>query len=141
MFSQVKSLTIDRLSDGTTAILDNRVKSVHSLNRSATLVWEACANGATMTQIHETVQAKLGYSVEAEMVHQALAQLQRANLIESESPVPEYNVPECNIDQGRRSLLKRAGAIAVPVVLTLTASEQRAYALLAASTTPPLLPD
>ncbi len=135
IFSQagVESLTIERLSDGSTAIVDNRVKSVHSLNPSATLVWEACARGATVEQIREAIEAQSGSPVDAEVIHQALAQLQRANLIESASPVSAEA-----IDLSRRSLLKRAGtagAFAIPVVLTLTATEQRAYALQAISGT------
>jgi hypothetical protein len=135
VFSQVgvESLSIERLSDGSTAIVDNRVKSVHSLNPSATLVWEACANGATAAQIGKAIEAKSGSPVDAEVVQLALAQLQRANLIESEAPISAEA-----IDLGRRSLLKRAGAagaIAIPVVLTLTAAEQRAYAFQSISST------
>jgi hypothetical protein len=144
VFSQVgvESLSIERLSDGSTAIVDNRVKSVHSLNPSATLVWEACAKGATTAQICKAIEAKSGSPADAEVIYHALAQLQRANLIESESPISAEN-----IDLGRRSMLKRAGAagaIAIPVVLTLTAAEQRAYAFQSGSgtttpapTTPP----
>lgn len=135
IFSQVgvESLTVERLSDGSTAIVDNRVKSVHSLNSSATLVWDACAQGATVAHICEAIEAKSGSPVDAEVIHQALAQLQRANLIESESPISAET-----IDLGRRSMLKRAGAagaFAIPVVLTLTAAEQRAYAFQAISGT------
>ncbi len=135
IFSQagVESLTIERLSDGSTAIVDNRVKSVHSLNPSATLVWDACAQGATIEQIREAVEANSGSPVDAEMIHRALGQLRCANLIESASPIPAETV-----DLGRRSMLKRAGAagaFAIPVVLTLTATEQRAYAFAGASGT------
>ncbi len=135
IFSQVgvESLTIERLSDGSTAIVDNRVKSVHSLNPSATLVWDACALGATVAQIREAIEAQSGSPVNDEVIRQALAQLQLANLIESESPVSAET-----INLGRRSMLKRAGAagaFAIPVVLTLTAAEQRAYAAIAISGT------
>ncbi len=129
IFSQVgrEALTIERLSDGSTAIVDNRAKSVHSLNPSATLVWDACAQGATVARIQAAIEAKSGFPVETESIHQALAQLQRANLIESDAPMAMEAV-----DLGRRTMLKRAGtvgAIAIPVVLTLTATEQRAYAV------------
>src|SRR5262249_11811979 len=108
-------------------------KSVHSLNSSATLVWQACAPGATFGQICEFVDGKSGVAADPAIIRQALAQLQRANLIESESPISVEN-----IDLGRRSMLKRAGAagaVAIPVVLTLTAAEQRAYAFQSASGT------
>jgi len=134
--SGLESLCVEKLADGSTAIVDSRSKSVHSLNTSATLVWEACAKGATFAQIQAFVETRIGTLVEADVIRQALAQLQQANLIESESP---HGLE--SIDLGRRSMLKRAGvagALAVPVVLTLTAAEQKAYAVgaLSGTTTP-----
>jgi hypothetical protein len=136
--SGVESLTVEKLSDGSTAIVDNRSKSVHSLNPSATLVWEACANGAAFAEIHAAVESRTGAPVDADSIRRALAQLQRVDLIEGPSAAPMDNA-----DLGRRSLLKRAGAagaFAIPLVLTLTAAEQRAYAFQSQSTTPPLPP-
>jgi hypothetical protein len=136
--SGIESLSVEKLQDGSTAIVDNRSKNVHSLNPSATLVWEACAEAATFAQIQAAVEARTGVPVDAEMIRQALAQLQRVNLIEGESTIQLDNV-----DFGRRSMLKRAGAvgaIAIPVVLTLTAAEQKAYAFQSQSgtTAPPI---
>jgi len=108
------------------AILDERSKTVHSLNSSAAAVWEACEGGATVQRINATVERKLGAPVAADLVSDALAQLQRAGLIDTAGPIPAGTA-----DPARRSMLKRvamAGAIAIPVVLTLAASEQRAYA-------------
>ena len=124
--SEMSSLTVEKLPDGSTAIVDNRSKSVHSLNPSATLVWEACAEEATFATIHAAVESHSRAAVDADAIRQALAQLQRVNLIEGPALLPADSV-----DLGRRSLLKRAGAVgafAIPVVLTLTAAEQKAYA-------------
>jgi PqqD family protein of HPr-rel-A system len=135
--SGTESLSIERLPDGSTAIVDNRSKSVHSLNPSATLVWEACAEGAAFAEIHAAVEQQAGVAVDAELIRQALAQLQRVNLIESPSALAPSAAMD-NVDLGRRSLLKRAGAagaFALPVVLTLTAAEQKAYAFQSQSTT------
>ena len=124
--SGTESLTVEKLSDGSTAIVNNRSKSVHSLNPSATLVWEACATETTFSEIHTTVKRQTGTPVDADAIRQALAQLQRVKLIDGPPSLPADNV-----DLARRSLLKRAsaaGAIAIPVVLTLTAAEQKAYA-------------
>jgi len=125
--SGTESLSVEKLPDGSTAIVDNRSKSVHSLNPSATLVWEACATGATFAHIRAAVESQTGAPVDSDAIRQALAQLQRVNLIEGPSSLPAAE----NVDLGRRSLLKRAGAagaFAIPVVLTLTAAEQKAYA-------------
>ena len=131
--SGVGQLSAEKLGDGSTAIVDSRSKSVHSLNPTATLVWEACANGATLDQIRKTLEAKTGAAASDALVRQALEQLQRVNLIEAEGTFPVESV-----DLGRRALLTRAGtvgAIAIPVVLTLTAAEQKAYAFQAISGT------
>lgn len=129
-------LDIETLADGSTAIFDQRSKSVHSLNASATAVWEACAKGATMPQLLAALTARYGSPVGPETVVHALAQLEAADLIESDARVA---APVSGID--RRSMLKSigtAGAVAIPVVLTLTGAEQRAYAQAAGSvvTTP-----
>ena len=133
--SNTGALSVEKLPDGSTAVVDRRSNSVHSLNASATQIWEACANGATFAEIQSALEKRAGEPVDAMAIRQGLAQLQRAKLIESESPLGLDD-----IDIGRRSLLKRvgaAGAFAIPVVLTLTASEQRAYAFQSLSGTTP----
>ncbi len=132
----LEPLTIERLEDGSVVILDARSKSVHSLNPSAAAVWDACRK-STQEEIEANVAERLG-ATSSEIVREALAQLQKANLIESSDPVSAEA-----IDLGRRSMLKRAGAagaIAIPVVLTLTASEQKAYAFQSLSSTTTTLP-
>jgi Coenzyme PQQ synthesis protein D (PqqD) len=131
--SGMESLAAEKLSDGSTAIVDGRSNSVHSLNPTATLVWEACAKGATFARIQAAVESQTGGPVDPEIVRHALTQLERVNLIESAGGFPVESV-----DLGRRSMLQHvgaAGAIAIPVVLTLTAAEQKAYAFQSQSTT------
>lgn len=128
MFAQCgnESLTVEKLSDGSMAIVDNRTKSVHSLNATAALVWEACARGASVDEIRRAVELAAQSPVSEEIVLKALAELRKADLVESNAP----NFA-AEPDLGRRSVLRRvaaAGAVAVPVVLTLTAAEQKAYA-------------
>jgi len=101
-------------------------------------VWEACAKGATFSEIHAAVEHQAGAPVDADAIRRALAQLQRVDLIESPVSLP---IPMDNVDLGRRSLLKRAGAagaFAIPVVLTLTAADQKAFAFQSRSTTLPI---
>jgi hypothetical protein len=121
------TLAVEKLSDGSIAIFDQRSKSVHSLNVSAAIAWEACATGATL----QDIAAALGSE---DLARTAIEQLHRADLIASDSPVTQ---PVAGVD--RRSIFKTIGTVAAaaaPVVLTLTASEQRAYALISVSVTP-----
>ncbi|HXP88792.1 MAG TPA: PqqD family protein [Bryobacteraceae bacterium] len=120
-------LTIEKLPDGSTAILDQRTKNVHSLNASATVVWEACKGGATLAEVRRALELRAGAPVNEVIAQDALAQLHHVKLIEPDAAVPELR------NAARRSALLRAAAIAVPVVLTLGLSEQREFALYAAS--------
>ncbi len=118
-------LIVEKLSDGTTAILDKNTKSVYSLNASAAAAFEACSNTASAAQIAKSMQAALGTPVTEEMALTALAQLEEHGLVSS--TVPE----DVAAIASRRSLLKKIGAVggaAIPVVLAMTAAEQRASA-------------
>ena len=133
IFSQADAqyLAVEKLADGSTAIVDQRSKTVHSLNASAAIVWDACAQGATLPQIMAALEQRVGQPVDQEVALDAIAQLQGANLISSE-------LPAGMLDQNRRSMLKAIGtfgAMALPVVLSLTASEQKAFAQGAGSRT------
>lgn len=131
--SDRNQLQIERLSDGSVAIIDQRSKSVHSVNPTAALAWDACAEGATAEQIRAGLERHAGAPVGIEAAWSAIQHLQRAELVETEA-----SVPGALIDQGRRSALKTIGmlgGLVAPVVLTLTASEQRAYAQVVGSGT------
>ena len=118
-----ESLHIEKLPDGSMAIYDLRSKSVHSLNRSAAVLWEACAEGATMSQLTEALDKGLGVHASEEEVSSGIDQMRRLNLIVSESAMPVAAA-----EPDRRSVLTAAFGVALPVVLTMTAADQRAYA-------------
>jgi hypothetical protein len=127
-YTQVTStdLIVEKLPDGSTAVLDQRSKDVHSLNSSAAMAWEACEQGATLAQVRKALETQAGTPVDEEVALSALAQLRKVNLIRSDAPVPEPMNP------ARRSTLLRLG-LAAPAVLTLALSQQRAYAFYAGS--------
>jgi Coenzyme PQQ synthesis protein D (PqqD) len=120
--TQAQNLQIEKLPDGSMAIYDLRSKSVHSLNRSAAALWEACEGGATMPQLAESLGKRIGTPATEEEVPVWINQMRQLDLIVAKGARPA-TVPQ----PGRRSMLAGIGA-ALPVVLTLTAAEQRAYA-------------
>jgi hypothetical protein len=124
-YTQVTSadLAVEKLPDGSTAVLDQRTKDVHSLNASATIAWESCKQGATLAQVRKALEAQAGTSVGEEIALSALSQLQKVNLIQTDAPVAESIM-----SAARRSTLLRFGLVAAPLVLTLAFSQQRAYA-------------
>lgn len=132
------SLAVEKLSDGSIAIFDQRSKSVHSLNASAAIAWEVCATGATLRQIAAAFADQFGVTGSEDLARTAIEQLSRANLIESRSPAVQ---PAMGVD--RRSMFKAIGTVAAaaaPVVLTLSASEQRAFAVAVGSVPPTTTP-
>src|ERR1700680_4112939 len=111
---EVESLAIENLSDGSIAIYDPRTRSVHSLNPSAAVVWEGCAEEVSLAEIAAALQHRFGRQVDDEVVHAAIQQLRIARLISSDEPAPRSP-----LSLARRSLLRALGA-AWPAVLTFS---------------------
>ena len=110
--AKTDSLLIERLADGCVAIFDRSSRSLHSLDASASAVWEACAEGATLAEIAGALEEHFARPVEDEVLRSAIRQLQGAKLITSDEPLA---APPLVIH--RRGLLRTFGAV-VPGVLT-----------------------
>jgi len=130
-------LTIERLPDGSTAILDQRSRQVHSLNPTAAIAWEACQGGATLAEVRKALETKLNAAVDEAIARDAIAQLRKVDLVQPETAAgapASVPVHEDLQTAARRNSLLRAAAVALPVVLTLAFSQQRAHAGTASST-------
>jgi hypothetical protein len=124
------SLVQEKMADGSIAIFDRESQSVHSLNPAAAEVWIACADGATVAQLEAALEDAFGARVTPDVLTAAVAELRRAGLIETEGQLP---VAAADVDLARRSVLRTIGGIGgalVPLVLTMTATEQRAQAFI-----------
>ena len=88
------------------------------------MVWEACKEGATLAEVRQALEFRAGAPVGEAVAQSALAQLQSVKLIGTNDPALEQTTAA----QRRSSLLRLAAGLAVPVVLTLALSQQRAYA-------------
>jgi len=126
-FRQVQSASrvTEKLPDGSIAFLDSETKRVCFLNASAAAAWEACAEEADVPSIASRMQATLGSPVTSEAALAALAKLEENNLVETTGTIDDALLAS------RRSLLKTVGALGgalAPVVLAMTAAEQKAYA-------------
>jgi DNA-binding MarR family transcriptional regulator len=112
----------EKLPDGSLAIFDAQAEAVHSLNESATLVLEACEEPATVADVVAVLESCTGQAVSVETALDILDRLEAAELVVRERAA-----------MSRRSLLRTvtvgsAAALALPTLLTLTASEQRLHA-------------
>ena len=122
--TQYASRVTERLPDGSVAFLDGETKRVCFLNASAAAAWEACADEADVPSIARRMQAVLGLPVTNEAALAALARLEENNLVVTTGAVDAAQLAS------RRSLLKTVSALGAlaPVVLAMTAAEQKAYA-------------
>jgi hypothetical protein len=114
-----KELAIEKLPDGSTAIFDSRTKTVYSLNPFAAAAWEASADFSALPGIVEEMRRSFNPGVTEEAASEALFQLQERGLVEISTPLQSLS---------RRSVFAAAGGALAPVVLALTATEQRAFA-------------
>jgi hypothetical protein len=133
---------IERLPDGSATIFDRQTEAVHSLNQTAALIWECCAEPATPADIAEVIERATGIADATAAVTEGLAQLTGAGLI---SVVAAKGVAaDAPADRSRRTALLLVGATSVgfiaPLVVTMTLTEQRAFAQGAGSPTPTATP-
>ncbi len=123
-----KSWIIEELPDGSSAVLDRATNTVYALDSSAAAALDACQKPVTVSVLTAAMRRRLGKPVTEEIALEAVAELKRTGLVTLSAEIPELE------NASRRTLLKAAG-IAVPVILSLTAADQRAFAAGAGSGT------
>ncbi len=112
-------LVVNALPDGSRVIIDSKGDRVFALNATAGAAWDACGSGATVAEIAANMRLSLNPAVTEEMAEEAIARLQEQNLVIAS-----------NVKTGtsRRQMLFGLGAIALPLVVSMTLTEQKAYA-------------
>jgi hypothetical protein len=113
-------LVVQALPDGSTAIFEVATRNVYSLNPSAAAAWESCASPTTLSQLAAAMSRRLNAPVTEDLAHEAVSELVAAGLVRV--------TPADRLGTSRRTMLKQAAGVALPVVLALTGAEQRAYA-------------
>lgn len=115
---------VERLPDGSAVVFDRTSETVHSLNQTAVLVWECCAEPVSAAQIAEIVQRATGAADPAGAVADALGQLSRVGLVQAREGAA--------IDDSRRATLRVLGGSAIgfvaPLVITMTLAQQNRLA-------------
>lgn len=122
------SLVVNQLPDGSRLLVNSDQETILALNSTAAAAWDACSNPATLTELAENMQRSLNAEVPEELAEHAILELQKRDLVKT-SGSPEQ--------PSRRAFMAKVGMAAVPLVVSLTMAEQRAYAKNAASATPP----
>jgi hypothetical protein len=119
--TSAKGYVPEKLPDGSSAIFDRATNAVYALNDTAAAAFEFCQKPVTLAVLSERMRLRLGPAATMETALEAVAELERAGLVTSSGATQELR------NASRRQLLKAAG-VALPVVLSLTAAEQRVFA-------------
>lgn len=111
----------EQLPDGSRVLTDHGRERVVALNATAGAAWEACRTPTTLERVTEEMQRSLGPSATAEVAEEAILRLRENDLVRT------MGVPAR--PPSRRQFIAQAGAAAaLPLVIAMTMSEQRAYA-------------
>jgi hypothetical protein len=121
--SNSDELSVQQLPDGSRVIVDPRSEKVFALNTTAGAAWDACGSPTTLAKVTAAMQRSLDARTTEELALEAILQLQEQNLVKTSLVATSGASPTT-----RRAVLVALGGIALPVVVSMTLSEQRAYA-------------
>jgi Coenzyme PQQ synthesis protein D (PqqD) len=124
---QSDALVENRLPDGSRVILDPTNEAVFALNATAGAAWDACSTPTTLSSVADDMRRSLDPAITDEIAEEALLQLQDKNLV---------NTSGSSSSATRRQFLASLSAVALPLVVALTISDQKAHAMVARSAPP-----
>ncbi|MGB9147850.1 MAG: PqqD family protein [Acidobacteriaceae bacterium] len=127
------ALVENKLPDGSRVLLDPHSQRVFALNATAGAAWDACEAPASLSAITEEMHRSLDTAVPEEVAEEAVLRLQEQNLVKVRGASPATS--------SRREFITRLGVAAVPLVVAMTMTEQRAFASQAQSFINPDGPD
>ena len=113
------SMSINKLPDGSQVIVDSASETVFALNATAGAAWDACSSQSTLRGVAESMQRSFHQGTTEELAHEAILQLENHKLVKTSGLSSQAN---------RRQFIAGLGAIGLPLVVSLTMADQRAYA-------------
>jgi hypothetical protein len=113
------ALVVNQLPDGSRVIRDTTTDKLYALDPAAGAAWDACSDPTTLENVTQTMQRSFDPETTDEIAEEAILQLKDHNLV---------NTSESPSLGSRRRFLAALGATAVPLVVSLTVKDQRAYA-------------
>jgi hypothetical protein len=124
---QSNALVENRLPDGSRVIVDPTNETVFALNATAGAAWDACSTSTTLSGVADEMRRSLDPAITDELAEEALLQLQDKKLV---------NTSGSSAPATRRQFLTSLSAVALPLVVALTVTDQKAHALFARSAPP-----
>lgn len=110
---------INSMPDGSRIIRNSNDQSVFALNATAGAAWDACSTPTTVAGVAEEMRRSLNPSVTDELAEASILELQEKNLV---------TISGTEAKATRRQILAGLGAVALPLVVSLTLGEQKAHA-------------
>jgi hypothetical protein len=104
------ALVVNALPDGSKILVDLRKETLFALNPTAGAVWDACSSPATLQEVAAKIRAS------EDVAEEAVLELQAKHLVAITGP-------------SRSAWTPAAAPTAVPLVLSLTMTEQKACAI------------
>jgi hypothetical protein len=117
---------INSMPDGSLIICDPKNQNVFALNATAGAAWDACSSPTTGDGVAEEMRRSFDPSITDELAEASILELEKKNLV---------TISGVGIAT-RRQVLAGLGAVALPLVVSLTMGEQRAHAQQASSADP-----
>jgi hypothetical protein len=121
------NLLINKLPDGSSVIVDAKNEAVFALNPTAGAAWDACDGLTTLAAVTESMKRSFDPGISEELVEEAILQLHDKNLVRTSGTPSQAS---------RRQFITTMSSIALPLVVSLSITEQRAYAKQASSGDP-----
>ncbi|MBS1806293.1 MAG: PqqD family peptide modification chaperone [Acidobacteria bacterium] len=109
----------DSLPDGSRIIRDSGQQRIYALNPTAAAAWDACATASTLTSVANEMRRSFDSNVTDELAEASVLELQEKKLV---------SISEPGFKATRRQILAGLGAVALPLVVSLTVGEQKAHA-------------
>ena len=116
-------LIVNGLPDGSKVIVDSRNEKVFALNPTAGAAWDACSSQTTLNKVAADMR-RSDPAITEEAAEQAVIQLQEKELVKTSGLLRNAS---------RRQVLAGLSAVALPLVVSMTMTEQRAFAQVANS--------
>ena len=121
------NFAINSMPDGSRIIRDSQNNTVLALNATAAAAWDACASAHTVSGVADEMRRSFDPNVTNELAEASLLELQDKNLV---------TISGSGFKATRRQILASLGAVALPLVVSLTVGEQKAHAQHAGSFEP-----
>jgi coenzyme PQQ synthesis protein D (PqqD) len=112
------NFAINTMPDGS-RIIRKSDDTVLALNSTAAAAWDACTSATTIAEVAETMRRSFNPDVTNELAEASVMELQDKKLV---------TISGSEFKATRRQLLAGLGAVALPLVVSLTVGEQKAHA-------------